>query len=81
MRADRKTKRRWAWTLIGLLSTAIPAAAQQTVICGEIKGRIRDHESQKPVAGVRVSIVDAGREVRSDANGAYILPEVQVLSM
>jgi hypothetical protein len=78
MKTDRKTKRRCVWMLMGLFSTAIPAVSQQTALFGEIKGCIRDHETQKPVAGVRVSIADSGREIRSDASGNYALPEVPV---
>jgi hypothetical protein len=67
------------WALVGLLSVALTAAAsQKAVVFGEIKGRILDHESQKPVAGVRVSIAGADLETRSDANGAYGLAEVPV---
>jgi hypothetical protein len=75
---NRKTARLCLWTLIGLLSVACAAAAQKAAVFGEIKGRILDHETQMPVAGVRVSIVDAGRDIRSEPNGAYAFPEVPV---
>jgi hypothetical protein len=75
---NRKTARLCLWALIGLLSVGFAAAAQKAAIFGEIKGRILDHETQKPVAGVRVSIVGADRVILSDANGAYALAEVPV---
>lgn len=79
MTTDRQTWKLGIWVLVGLLNVALAAAAsQRTWIFGEIKGRILDHETQKPLAGVLVSIAGADREVRSDPNGAYALSEVPV---
>jgi hypothetical protein len=76
---DRQVVRLGIWAFVGLSIVAYTAAApQRTMVFGEIKGRILDYETQKPVAGVQVSIAGADRETRSDANGAYALSEVPV---
>ncbi len=76
---NRQAKKLGIWALIGLVFAVYAAAApQRTWIYGEIKGRVLDLETQKPVAGVRVSIAGADLEARSDANGAYALSEVPV---
>ena len=74
----RITTRLCLWALTGLLSVAHAGAAQKTEVFGEIKGRVLDHETQKPVAGVRVSIIGTDREMRSDSNGAYALSDIPV---
>ena len=45
---------------------------------GTIKGRILDYESQKPLIGVSVAVLDSQWKARSDANGTYELTEVPV---
>ena len=51
---------------------------QTTKIIGEIKGRILDYETQQPLAGVVVAVVDKEWQVQSDETGSYSLPEIPV---
>jgi hypothetical protein len=45
---------------------------------GIIKGRILDYETQKPLIGVSVTILDSDWTARSDATGAYEFIEIPV---
>lgn len=51
---------------------------QTSSIVGEIKGRILDYETQKPLAGVQVAVVDKEWRIESDETGAYSLPKIPV---
>ena len=51
---------------------------QPKMVSGEIKGRILDYETQKPLAGVKVEIMDRDWKTQSDEAGYYVLPKVPV---
>lgn len=52
--------------------------SQSNMVSGQVKGRILDYETQKPLAGVTVAIMDRGWKTQSDEAGYYVLPEVPV---
>lgn len=54
-----------------------PPASPAPVV-GQIKGRVLDYETQKPLAGVSVAAVGTARSARSDAAGAYTIADVPV---
>jgi hypothetical protein len=68
--------------IVGLiLATAKPSLSQASDMKkpeGIIKGRILDYETQKPLIGVSVTIMDSNRTARSDATGTYELTEIPV---
>ncbi len=51
-------------------------AAGQAQIVGEIKGRILDYETRKPLAGASVAITGLDRRTSSDAQGNYAIRDV-----
>jgi outer membrane receptor for ferrienterochelin and colicin len=64
-----------------LLAASTPSQSQVQELkkpMGIIKGRILDYETQKPMAGVSVSIKDTDWSVQSDASGTYEFPEIPV---
>ncbi len=64
-----------------LLVAAAPSLSQaqeKKIPVGTIKGRILDYETQKPLEGVVVSILNSDRTARSDATGTYEFKEVPV---
>ncbi|MFC2160475.1 carboxypeptidase regulatory-like domain-containing protein [Acidobacteriota bacterium] len=54
----------------------VSTQAENTV--GVIKGKILDYETQKPLAGISVSVLDTDLNALSDTDGIYTIPEVPV---
>ncbi len=52
--------------------------SQSNMVSGQIKGRILDYETQKPLAGVTVAVMDQDWKTRSNEAGYYVIPEVPV---
>jgi hypothetical protein len=52
--------------------------SQSNMVSGQIKGKILDYDTQKPLAGVTVAIMDRDLKTQSDEAGYYVLPEVPV---
>jgi hypothetical protein len=64
-----------------ILTTASPSLSQVPDIkkpVGIIKGRVLDYETQKPLIGVSVAIIDSDWTARSDATGTYEFTEIPV---
>ena len=65
----------------GLILAALIAssyAQEKPRVVGEIKGRILDYETQKPLVGVIVAVSDTGQKDLSDERGEYSISEVPV---
>jgi len=54
----------------------LPAA--EITITGTIKGRVLDHTSQEPLAGVNIEVLDTRLGAASDKDGFYIITDVPV---
>ena len=50
----------------------------KNVTVSEIKGRILDYETQKPLSGVTVTVRDKDWKAQSNEDGVYSLPEIPV---
>jgi outer membrane receptor for ferrienterochelin and colicin len=64
-----------------ILVSAMPSLSQVPDMkkpVGIIKGRILDYETQKPLIGVTVTIVDSDWTARSDTTGTYEITEIPV---
>lgn len=53
-------------------------SSQITITVGVIKGKILDYETQQPLAGIKVSVVDTDFIASSDTNGLYTIQNVPV---
>ncbi|MFC2157790.1 carboxypeptidase regulatory-like domain-containing protein [Acidobacteriota bacterium] len=56
----------------------ISTTAQDFKVMGEIKGRIQDYETQKPLEGVTISIKGSGWKAQSGADGRYAFSDIPV---
>jgi hypothetical protein len=67
-----KRSGRIAVVMVGLLSAASAAWAQQ----GTIAGTVRDQRAGLPLAGAAVSVIGSAHNVVTDANGRFLLLNV-----
>ena len=64
-----------SWQAIPRSSASKP---RRDAVSGQIKGRVLDYETKKPLPGVSVSVVGTDLNAKSDGSGAYLFPEIPV---
>lgn len=72
----KKTKSGAIFFMLGILLTGVTYSTDSAA--GVIKGKILDHETQMPLSGVSITIMETDRKAQSDANGVYTIPEIPV---
>ena len=65
-------------SLLLLIMLSGPGFSQDKPVHGLITGRILDYETQKPLAGVAVTVKDTGFVARSDDAGSFEIPDIPV---
>ncbi len=68
----------YGWAMVFDANFDQNTLSQRKMVSGQINGRILDYETQKPLAGVTVEIMDRNLKTQSDEVGCYVLPEVPV---
>jgi len=64
--------------LFGIIFCAGQLSAQEIAITGNIKGRVLDHTTKEPLAGVNIEVLDTSLGTATDTDGYYSIPNVPV---
>ncbi len=64
--------------LMGISFFMVVSCAADAVAAGKIKGRVQEHATKEPLAGVNIEILDTKLGAASDTDGSYSIPNVPV---
>ena len=64
--------------LFGIIFCAGQLSAQEIAVTGNIKGRVLDHTTKEPLAGVNIEVLDTSLGTATDTDGYYNIPNVPV---
>jgi hypothetical protein len=78
MTGSRIMRALWVGGWLLGMAAGLPAAGEAPINAGSISGCVRDAQTWRPLAGVRVEILNADRSAASDDQGLYVISEVAV---